>query len=766
MNSLARKYFEIIQLSYSFAAKNEIEMKCWKLGFYLLIEQFRYAIKEENNSHSRNNPSLLNDVAINQFSIFLNEAEIFYKNLLKQIADESKQNEINKTCEKGEKNKPPKWIRCVSCLGDITRYRFTYGLEDHEHNKSYWADKSSRWYRLGIQLNSNNGKFYHHLAILSGQNELKTLYYYCRSLIVKTPFMTARESLVTLFEANRKCFATFTINGNNASGGHSNNNNNIHIKKNRRGYLQREINNNDNKSTMKSNSQANQVANQSIDMINISSLYNYGNYENSSLGKALRLQKGSANIDDCLSVDPAFSEEVKLTFNIMKQFMTKYLDFELVPKSNGNYNNELTEGWLIYCEVVMLWMISSDAFNNFNNHNIDNDYGYDYYEKETNKSIWENLIGKSICPNFWDTFSTFLTRIVNQVSPFTRDDILNNISKNDDSDDDSIINDNKINKLLPPPLSEDWELRGISWLQTLYESYSFESSIRSNYKFANSDVEDIIYYIYNINHSLELDPDSKSRRRTRIVELGFLLTKLKYLNTIGDNGHEATKEFYDDQNQSNGPRKSFDWFEEVNNKLSDEGDDEIKELKTRRQELENMLATKYKGTLNNSQQQKSTTQKKTASSLLSKIVPGFTTLVVDTNCLVGDLNLVKKIIQSDNWTVVVPLVVVTELDGLKYNSSPLVQTSKGNYLTSIDFSEEFDFGDGEDKKRNLDDLILGICLWHSTNIDRKSLFDSNNGTGNNNSEIVVLVTNDRNLRVKARARGVDVVGVQDLYKLI
>ncbi|CAJ0757684.1 205_t:CDS:1, partial [Entrophospora sp. SA101] len=82
------------------------------------------------------------------------------------------------------------------------------------------------------------------------------------------------------------------------------------------------------------------------------------------------------------------------------------------------------------------------------------------------------------------------------------------------------------------------------------------------------------------------------------------------------------------------------------------------------------------------------------------------------------------------------------------------------------FSEEFDFGDGEDKKRNLDDLILGICLWHSTNIDRKSLFDSNNGTGNNNSEIVVLVTNDRNLRVKARARGVDVVGVQDLYKLI
>jgi protein SMG6 len=122
------------------------------------------------------------------------------------------------------------------------------------------------------------------------------------------------------------------------------------------------------------------------------------------------------------------------------------------------------------------------------------------------------------------------------------------------------------------------------------------------------------------------------------------------------------------------------------------------------------------------------------------------------------------------------------LDGLKFNPPPLglaahealaylneslsskkikIQTSKGNYLTDISFSEEFDFGNGEDKKKNLDDLILGICLWYSHD---KS--DEENTNNDHKNEVVVLLTNDRNLRVKARARGVDVVGMRDFTGLI
>jgi rRNA-processing protein FCF1 len=98
-----------------------------------------------------------------------------------------------------------------------------------------------------------------------------------------------------------------------------------------------------------------------------------------------------------------------------------------------------------------------------------------------------------------------------------------------------------------------------------------------------------------------------------------------------------------------------------------------------------------------------------------------------------------------------------------------IQTSKGNYLTNINFSEEFDFGNGEDKKKNLDDLILGICLWRSKHNEKNGLHDKSNEEATNNdykNEITVLLTNDRNLRVKARARGVNVVGVKDFTGIV
>jgi hypothetical protein len=135
------------------SVKNDFETKCWKLGFYYLIEQFRSAANLDR-LRSKNRTSL-SFVIANQFSIFLDKAESFYKQLLKQIADDTKLSD-----KSIEKNKPPKWIRCVCCLGDITRYRWTYGLEDKEKNKEYWAENASRWYRLGIRLNSNNGKNY------------------------------------------------------------------------------------------------------------------------------------------------------------------------------------------------------------------------------------------------------------------------------------------------------------------------------------------------------------------------------------------------------------------------------------------------------------------------------------------------------------------------------------------------------------------------------------------------------------------------------
>ncbi|CAG8495753.1 7783_t:CDS:2 [Ambispora leptoticha] len=798
---LAQKYIEIMQVDKNVAMKQDFESKCWKYAFYTLIEEFRNTLSLERASTGHR--SYTNSIVLKQFGKFLNEAETFYIELLKKNIQKTKSSEIPP-----ENSQLPKWFRCIGCLGDLARYRWTYSLNDHEDKKNEWAINASNWYKLGITLNPSNGKFYHHLAILASNDEMQKLYYLCRSLLVKSPFIIARESAIPFFEANRQLFIQ---NANDAK------------QKTRRGYLHKRessltcntpkatklISNQDIQSLfvrlhgmlftkiglenfnetlrtfMHKTSNINYL--QKIDkienqyflelclqmaVINLSSIYCYGNNEGSSLIKAIE-----ASINDrenevkILDSDIAFINGANITFELMRQFMGNYVCDEI-----NSEEHDITEGWLLYCEVVLMWMAASCAFDNF--------------AAESQSSIWEKLFGKAICPRFWETVAKFLTKITRQVLAHTKE---------------KIITSNGC--IFPPPLAEDWELRGICWLRQIHPNNYFKEEI--DLLTSNFNVENINDYIAPM-YSLKLDPDSKVRRKARIFELGILLTKkingfefdekLDFFSSLSELD-EDVKEVKTEpellfENDLSEQRQS-DWAEEVEHviqkELSDQEEDEnIKELKARRASLEMKTAalidsrvTPKKSHLNEKKTE-ITPMKKKSPKPASKILPGYTTLIVDTNCLVGDLHAVKRIIKSEKWNVVVPMAVITELAGLTLNPPPLgnsatealnylklamssrtreiklkVQTSKGNYISDIGFNEEFDFGDGEDKKKNLDDIILGICLWHAK--DHPDTSNQNNGTQN---EKVVLLTNDRNLRVKARARDVNVVNVQDFKNLI
>lgn len=186
----------------------------------------------------------------------------------------------------------------------------------------------------------------------------------------------------------------------------------------------------------------------------------------------------------------------------------------------------------------------------------------------------------------------------------------------------------------------------------------------------------------------------------------------------------------------------------------DDGDDseEIKNLKARRRYLKSLLQNSHP---RQPQRRRRNAPKKPAAfsdSHLS-IIPGYTILVVDTNILLSSLSLFSSLIESHQWTVVVPLPVITELNGLAtpsgnqpqlaeaaqaalaYVSNHLrshalslkVQTSRGNYLTSLTIrTEDLDFafgGDGvESKGRNMDDLILKAAIWQDEHwADRSAL---------------------------------------------
>ncbi len=172
--------------------------------------------------------------------------------------------------------------------------------------------------------------------------------------------------------------------------------------------------------------------------------------------------------------------------------------------------------------------------------------------------------------------------------------------------------------------------------------------------------------------------------------------------------------------------------------------------------------------------------------------------------------------------------VITELDGLAKQPGPLgtaattsvhylethirsssislkVQTSKGNYLSDLVVRTESldrkyssgpggainDDGDGEDQEmiraQTMDDFILRVAVFQLSNFNDRSAilgvntsapsskFISSNGSATTTTcyedqkktaPKVMLLTFDRNLRLRARARGVDVADDKEMARIL
>lgn len=92
----------------------------------------------------------------------------------------------------------------------------------------------------------------------------------------------------------------------------------------------------------------------------------------------------------------------------------------------------------------------------------------------------------------------------------------------------------------------------------------------------------------------------------------------------------------------------------------------------------------------------------------------------------------------------------------KQSISLRIQTSHNNFMNDISIrSEQFVFGESD---KNLDDLVLSTCLWWISQ-------ENNKESSSDTTVPVCLVTGDRNLSVKARARDVEVVPVSAIIQL-
>ncbi|THH16506.1 hypothetical protein EW146_g4142 [Bondarzewia mesenterica] len=224
----------------------------------------------------------------------------------------------------------------------------------------------------------------------------------------------------------------------------------------------------------------------------------------------------------------------------------------------------------------------------------------------------------------------------------------------------------------------------------------------------------------------------------------------------------------------------------------DESDsEEVKALKARRRYLRSLLQSSEQDSSFELIAVRPRGSRKPAAPRRSlKLVPGYTILVVDTNILLSSLPMLASLIKSMHWTVVVPLPVIMELDGLATNESALgeaakdalaflvshvrshetslkVQTSKGNYLSTLSVrTEQVDFDNPESWERNMDDLILKAAIWQDEHWADRSAFLSVEPQNTASAAKVVLLSLDRNLRLKARSRQLDAANEKDLAALL
>ncbi|GAA96454.1 uncharacterized protein L969DRAFT_74677 [Mixia osmundae IAM 14324] len=198
----------------SLPQKYNIATRLWQTAFHALLERMRSALP-----HSKNDDSNV----LEHLTEFIYFAYTFYTNLLEEQALAVFRSS---------------WLEQ---LGDLARYRMAIaGLgaseatselparesspedesstEEHKspaaasigdaalgdwevEEQGTWRDVARDWYARGVAETPNRGRLHHHLALLSKDDSMRALYHYCRSLTASEPFWPARESMLTLFSS-------------------------------------------------------------------------------------------------------------------------------------------------------------------------------------------------------------------------------------------------------------------------------------------------------------------------------------------------------------------------------------------------------------------------------------------------------------------------------------------------------------------------------------------------------------------------------------
>ncbi|KAJ3258388.1 hypothetical protein HK103_003676 [Boothiomyces macroporosus] len=186
------------------AFDNNTEHLIWKISTYKIIEEYRKKLKQERNSQLSSS-----------FRLFLIDASGYYLNLLFKLnrhyghLDDHVLNELQLINEntlpeqavsvdkETQERLVQFYYKTLIYLGDLARYR-----ETHSEKRVKDYKTARKFYKLSLLINPNVGNPFNQLAVLDTyeSKEISAVEMYFRSLVVESPFPTAKDNLKVMFQ--------------------------------------------------------------------------------------------------------------------------------------------------------------------------------------------------------------------------------------------------------------------------------------------------------------------------------------------------------------------------------------------------------------------------------------------------------------------------------------------------------------------------------------------------------------------------------------
>uniref|UniRef100_A0A8C7XFG0 Telomerase-binding protein EST1A n=1 Tax=Oryzias sinensis TaxID=183150 RepID=A0A8C7XFG0_9TELE len=774
-------YEQVILTDIEFSDSQNVDQALWKNVFYQVIERFRQLLKDpsyDNTPHIRNMLLTLLDEGAQFFDALLQKVQTVYQFTLEDYMDGMaiRARPLRKTVKYALISAQ----RCMICQGDIARYR-----EQATDSANY--GKARSWYLKAQQIAPKNGRPYNQLALLAiyTKRKLDAVYYYMRSLAASNPILTAKESLMSLFEeAKRKAEQLEQRRRQDNEGGSrgpavrgrrkDEESSRVEIWIRPNGQTATPFNKRGGSESSRDSEQDGELGSLSATDLKkrfiLSFLHAHGKLftkvgMESFPGVASRVIQefktllqhgasllGSTNILQIITINMFAVHNSQSKGTVFSEGETRsVLQEQSTALGLGMFALLVQRCTELLKEIPKTGepegMVRVSAFP------------LDLRELLPGIKVWSDwMLGHphqwnpppcGIDPDVWQ----YLADLCNVLAHVDHEEVLLYKVDSDEGENDE--------ELTVLQLKEDKLLAGFVPLLAAPQEPC-----------------------YIDKHTDEaIAADCK-----RVTVLKYFLEALcgqeepllafkggKYISVATSASNNQSEDARNRQDSLTENEVNISYFEEDFDGGGHSGND-IRQLKARHHALTNKLAQRQK------RLDKIQAVLQTGGQLELEIRPLF--LVPDTNGFIDHLEGLKKVLHCGSYIIVVPLIVITELDGLAKGQDtfggglahvravqakarlavaflekgfearePCLRalTSRGNQLESIAFRSE----DTSGQQGNNDDVILSCCLHYCKDKAKDFMPPQKNGTVRLQRE-VVLLTDDRNLRVKALTRNVPV----------